>query len=196
MAKRVYFCFHYQDVIDFRVDVVRNHWMTEKDRGDAGFFDASIWEEARKKGKAAIKQLINSELENTSSTCALIGKYTYARPWVRYEILRSIKRGNFVFAVHINGIKGKDQKTRTKGNNPFDYLGIRYSDDGKSVKMYELKNGEWIEYLEIGGSSSYSYILDETLQSNKGKFYQLSKFCPTYDWLGDDGCNNFAKWVK
>ena len=29
MAKRVYFCFHYQDVIDFRANVVRNHWMTK-----------------------------------------------------------------------------------------------------------------------------------------------------------------------
>jgi len=25
MAKRIYFAFHYQDVIDFRANVVRNH---------------------------------------------------------------------------------------------------------------------------------------------------------------------------
>lgn len=49
MAKRVFFSFHYQDVIDFRANVVRNHWVT-KDREEAGYFDASIWEEAQKKG--------------------------------------------------------------------------------------------------------------------------------------------------
>jgi hypothetical protein len=35
MAKRVFFSFHYQDVIDFRANVVRNHWLTKKDRKDA-----------------------------------------------------------------------------------------------------------------------------------------------------------------
>ena len=37
MAKRVFFSFHYQDVIDFRANVVRNHWLTKSDREDAGF---------------------------------------------------------------------------------------------------------------------------------------------------------------
>ena len=41
MAKRVFFCFHYQDVIDFRANVVRNHNVTKDD--NAGFFDASLW---------------------------------------------------------------------------------------------------------------------------------------------------------
>jgi hypothetical protein len=36
MAKRVYFCFHYQDVIDFRANVVRNHWVTKEHRDAAG----------------------------------------------------------------------------------------------------------------------------------------------------------------
>ena len=44
MAKRVFFSFHYQDVIDFRANVVRQHWVTKPDREDAGFFDASVWE--------------------------------------------------------------------------------------------------------------------------------------------------------
>lgn len=105
-----------------------------------------------------------------------------------------MKRGNSVFGVHINGIKGKDQKTKTKGNNPFDYLGIQYSDDGKSITMLEWKNNKWIEYNEIDGSSSYS--IDETAQANKGKFYQLSKFYSIYDWVDDDGYNNFSNWVK
>ena len=46
MAKRVFFSFHYQDVIDFRANVVRNHKLTKDDH--AGYFDASIWEKAKK----------------------------------------------------------------------------------------------------------------------------------------------------
>ena len=47
MAKRVYFAFHYQDVCDFRANVVSNHWMTNPHREAAGFFDASLWEDAK-----------------------------------------------------------------------------------------------------------------------------------------------------
>jgi hypothetical protein len=112
MAKRVFFSFHYQDVIGFRANVVRNHWMTKPNREEAGYFDASIWESARKQGDTALKRLINGGLENTSNTCVLVGSDTYLRPWVRYEILKSFKRGNHLFAVHINGIKGKDQKNK------------------------------------------------------------------------------------
>ena len=62
MAKRVFFSFHYQDVIDFRANVVRNHWLTKDDRESAGFFDASIWESAKKEGSMAMKRLINKGL--------------------------------------------------------------------------------------------------------------------------------------
>ena len=61
MAKRVFFSFHYQDVIDFRANVVRNHKLTKDD--NAGYFDASIWEDAKKTSDLALKRLINSELK-------------------------------------------------------------------------------------------------------------------------------------
>ena len=57
MANRVFFRFHYQDVIDFRANVVRNHWLTKPDRQEAGFFDASLWEDVKKKGDISIKRL-------------------------------------------------------------------------------------------------------------------------------------------
>src|SRR5271166_1292942 len=115
MARRVYFAFHYQDVIDFRANVVRNHWVTKEHRDAAGFFDASLWEDAKKHGSVAIKRLINSGLEGTSTTCVLIGSQTFHRPWVTYEIMKSFKRGNVILAIHINSIIGKDKKTKPHG---------------------------------------------------------------------------------
>ncbi len=138
MAKRVFFSFHYQDVIDFRANVVRNHWLTKDDRESAGFFDASIWESAKKEGSMAIKRLINKGLKNTSNTCVLIGTDTFKRKWVCYEIMKSLELGNHIFGVHINGIKGKDKKTKTNGNNPFRYLGYSFSEDGKRLNLHDL----------------------------------------------------------
>ena len=80
MAKRVFFSFHYQDVIDFRANVVRNHKTTKHE--SAGYFDASIWENAKKTSDLALKRLINGELQNTSVTCVLVGTHTFERRWV------------------------------------------------------------------------------------------------------------------
>ena len=54
MAKRVYFAFHYQDVAELRANVVRKHNFTQGVE-KAGYYDASIWEESKKKGDLALK---------------------------------------------------------------------------------------------------------------------------------------------
>lgn len=192
MAKRVFFSFHYQDVIDFRANVVRNHWVTKADREEAGYFDASVWEEARKKGNLALKRLINGAVEGTTATCVLIGSDTYARQWVRYEIIKSIQRGNRVFAVHINGIKGKDGKVKIAGKNPFDYLAFRYSEDGISLEILEYSGDKWIAYADSPG-----WKLKTAAGKNRwGKAVKLSELgYKLYSWTDDDGYNKFADWV-
>ena len=115
MAKRVFFSFHYEDVRTFRANVVRKHDLL-KERQEAGFFDWSIWEDAKRHGDLSIKRLINTNLENTSTTCALIGAETWQRRWVRYEILKSYDRGNKLFGVHINGIRDKNGNTFPLGS--------------------------------------------------------------------------------
>ena len=193
MARRVYFAFHYQDVIDFRANVVRNHWVTKEHREAAGFFDASLWEEARKKGEVSLKRLINSGLDGTSTTCILIGSQTYARPWVRYEILKSFKRGNQILAVHINSITGKDRKTKPLGSNPLLYVGASFSESGLTATLHEKGGDKWYEYGEIDGCASYR--IDGVADQHRGKGFNLSKFYPTYDWIEDDGYDNFSRWV-
>jgi hypothetical protein len=192
MAKRVFFSFHYQDVIDFRANVVRNHWIAKDDREDAGFFDASIWEESKKKGDADLKKLIHDGLENTSTTCVLIGSQTYARPWVRYEIFRSIFRGNKTFGVHINQIKGKDQQVKANGPSPFEYLALRYSADGTTVEPLEYENGKWVV-----SPTMRMYTLKAIAGADhRGKTIQLSKLgFLTYCWSADKGYESFGDWV-
>jgi len=191
MAKRVFFSFHYQDVIDFRANVVRQHKLTKDD--SAGYFDSSIWEEAQKTGSIALKRLINDALKNTSVTCILIGSETYSRPWVKYEIFRSIYKCNDLIGIHINSIPGKDQKTKQKGPNPFDYLAVEISKDGSQYAFLEYKNQEWKYWEEIDSTRWFTNdYFDKTLAGTSKK---LSYFFSVYDWNTDDGYNNFPKWV-
>jgi len=189
MAKRVFFSFHYDDVISFRANVVRNHDLT-KDNGRAGFFDASIWEDAELHGDSAVKKLIDTNLENTSVTCVLIGTKTWERRWVRYEIMKSYERGNVLLGVHINGITDKNQQTFLQGANPFDYLGFYIDSNGKRDNYQEHKNGSWVTYLDLKPSNRTF----DTKFWNQG--YKLSNWVNCYDWVKDNGYNNFASWIE
>jgi hypothetical protein len=189
MAKRVFFSFHYEDVKTFRANVVRNHDLT-KENGDAGFYDASIWEDAKKHGDVAVKRLVNSGLENTSVTCVLIGTDTWKRPWVRYEILKSYDRENRLFGVHINSVTDKNKQTFPQGPNPFDFLGFVISSDGKKLIYYEYIGNDWQVYKELP---------DKAANYDKqywGKGYKLSNWVACYDWTNNNGYENFPTWVE
>jgi hypothetical protein len=193
MAKRVFFSFHYQDVIDFRANVVRHHWLTKPDRESAGFFDASIWGNAKRSGDIAVKRVINSGLDGTSVTCVLIGSQTYSRPWVRYEILKSFRKGNAIVAVHINSIKGRDQIVKPNGLNPLSYVRVTFSDSGLTATLWERGDGDWKEYSEIDGSASYQ--TGGVAEQYRGKGFNLAQWYPLYDWVTHDGYSNFASWI-
>ncbi|HKU25784.1 MAG TPA: TIR domain-containing protein [Candidatus Sulfotelmatobacter sp.] len=193
MARKVFFSFHYQDVIDLRANVVRNHWVTKPDREAAGYFDSSIWESAKKQGDVSLKRLINGGLDGTTNTCVLVGTQTYARPWVRYEILKSYIRGNHLLAVHINSIKGSDKKTKPNGKNPFDFVGVTFSSDGKTGTLKEWNGKEWVDYSKIDGTPRFATNVDAT---KRGKGLKLSGLFDIHDWMGDDGYNKFSSWLS
>jgi hypothetical protein len=190
MAKRVYFAFHYQDVIDFRANVVRKHNFTGGVKS-AGYYDHSIWEEAKKTSPLALKRLINAELQNTSVTVVLIGSDTWARRWVRYEIMKSMERGNIALGIHINSIKGRDEKTKPLGPNPFANLGLEISVDGTRAKPTEWKNGKWVYYSDL---DPFSVPLQP--EGNRGKHLGLSHWIPVRDWVADRGFDNFNAWIS
>jgi hypothetical protein len=192
MAKRVFFSFHYQDVVDFRANVVRNHWLLKPDRDAAGFFDHSLWESTKRTGKQALKNLIHSQLTGASVTCVLIGSHTYDRPWVRYEILKSYRLGKKVFGVHINGIAGKDGQTKNLGPDPFEHVGVSFSDDGGTGTLWEKVGNQWVKYTEVDGSATFD---TNVTQPYRGQGFNFARWYRTYKWNADDGYDNFATWV-
>ena len=121
-----------------------------------------------------------------------MGSETYKRKWVRYEILKSFIKGNYIFAVHINKIKDKNRNTKAYGKNPLEYVGI-YPIDKNKIKLCEYKNSRWIEYANIESKSIFHWN-NHSLDINK--VYKLSEFYPIYCWIKDDGYYNFKDWVK
>lgn len=141
MARRVFFSFHYERDV-WRASVVRNSWVTQPDRGTAGFFDAGMWEEAKKKGDAAIKKLIDDALLGTTVTAVLIGAETSSRTYVKYEIDQSIARGNGLLGIRIHNIKDTAGKTDAWGANPLPsgYAVHDWVNDNGYVNL-----GTWVE---------------------------------------------------
>jgi len=191
MTKKVYFAFHYQDAVDLRADVVRNHWLAKADREDAGFFDDLTWGDSSLAGYASIKRLLTSSLDHTSVTCVLIGSQTSARRWVRYEIIESVQRGNLLLGVHINGIPDKSQRTKPAGPNPFEQLTLAISADGSSIKVLQYANNAWLPYEDHPGWP----LSKPAAPERRGKRIQLSTRYRVYDWVTDNGPDNFEKWI-
>jgi hypothetical protein len=115
-GRRVFFSFHYkQDV--WRAANVRNAGKVDATAA-AGWDDASIWEEAERKGSRELERLIDTGLHGTSVTAVLIGAETASRPWVNYEIEKSIERGNGLLGVRIHRIKDPTRGHSQRGEIP------------------------------------------------------------------------------
>jgi len=140
MARRVFFSFHYQRDI-WRVNQIRSI-PNITGYAAAGFQDGSIWEEAEKKGEAAIKKLIDEGLKNTSVTVVCIGKKTAGRKYINYEIEQSMEQGNGIVGIQIHHLKDKDGNTDSAGSDPYkltsnDYKIYKYVDHEKLAKRIE-----------------------------------------------------------
>lgn len=139
MARRVFFSFDYNYV--WKVNQIRS--MTNIiGTAAAGFQDASIWEEAKKKGDKEIKRMIDKALENTSVTVVLVTYGTTARKYIKYEIDESLERGNGLVAVQIHHLKDQNLQTGSVGAIPLQI-------EANGYKAYKYNNKEslarWIE---------------------------------------------------
>ena len=151
MSRRAFFSFHYERDT-WRAGQVRNSWVT-KDRESAGFWDAAAWEEVKKKTDAEIEKWIGTQLEGTSVTVVLIGTETSTRDYVGFEIKQSHIRKNGMLGIYIHDLKDSNQKTDTKGVNPFNNW--TFKDSNGNVITYPTydwvnddgynKMGDWIE---------------------------------------------------
>lgn len=107
--RKVFFSFKYKDDVS-RANVVRNSWVAQGKEA-AGFIDAADFEKVKRQGDQAIRSWIDKQLHGTSVTVVLVGQNTCQSRWVKYEIQKSIEKGNGLLAIDISKIKNLDGET-------------------------------------------------------------------------------------
>ena len=191
MARRTFFSFHYQEDV-WRVWNVRKCWATGKDREADGFFDGSVFEASKRESDEALKNFLRDGLKNTSVTCVLAGQHTAARRWIRYEIVRSVLKGNGLLTVDIHGLRNDKQVLGLKGTNPLDQVGL-YLSNGK-ILFAEVKGGKWVKYEDYTVAIPAADLWFDAPTSNT--VVPLSKHCIRYDFDAQNGRANIAGWIE
>jgi len=59
------------------------------------------------------------------------------------------------------------------------------------LNLHDYIDGKWIKYPDLEGWS-----VKEVEEKHRNVIYRLSNKYEIYDWVDDDGYNNFANWVK
>lgn len=192
LPRRTFFSFHY-DLDVWRAWNVRNSWVVNpSEQVDRGFFDSSVFEEAKKKSDDSLKAFLRDGLNNTSVTCVLAGSDTWSRRWVRYEIARSILKGNGLLTVYIHGVKNKDGETTTKTWDPLAQMALYRTNTG--VFFAEWKGGKWVGYSDYTlAIPEGSLWFDPPLDNNP---VQISQHCLSYDFTAQEGRKNIGGWIE
>lgn len=104
--RRVYFSFDYQRDL-YRVGKIYQ-LPNAVSRSAAGFQNATVWQEAARRGEAAVQGLIDDALINTSVTVVCIGSRTAYGRYLGYELERSLERGNGLVGIRVNRLRDQD----------------------------------------------------------------------------------------
>ncbi len=191
MVRKTFFSFHYQPDV-WRAYNVRNSWTIKGKNEDSGFFDGSIFEAKKRESHESLMRFIREGMENTSVTCVLSGYETWTRPWVRYEIVRSVLKNNGIINLYIHNVKDSDGNCSKKGENPLDYVGV-YKENNK-LYFVEFVDGKWIYYEDYKTpiQSCDFWFPDPDEKS----IVQLSKYYKSYDYISHDGRANLPAWIE
>ena len=187
--RRVFFSFDWDDV--WRVNQVRNSWVTKGNYKMAGFADVAEIEEVKKRTDKEIRKWIDEQMKGTSVTCILIGSKTDESKWVKYEIEKSIERKKGLLGILIHNLKDVRGNTDKEGVNP---LGNDNADDfGEAVKRALLGGGVgWglarLVFPPLAIPATIFGAALALLTSNDD--YKI------YDWGEEDGYKNLGDWIE
>ena len=163
MARRVFFSFHYDNDIN-RSMTVRNSWVTQGKEA-AGFIDKAEFEQIKRQGDTAVHNWIDKQLEGTSVTVVLIGSETLKRPFVQYEICKSLQRGNAVIGVHINAIRDmRTLSTSFRGNT---HTAIGYYADNSPAYFDNVADGIYDYVADNGYANMRIWIENAAVKHGK-----------------------------
>jgi hypothetical protein len=186
--RKVFFSFAWDDV--WRVNQVRNSWVTKCSYQNAGFMDKAEIEKLKLQTNKAIENWIDNQMHGTSVTCILIGENTHKSKWVKYEIERSLEKGNGLIGILINELKDNKGNTTNQGANPL----LDYSNDSvnKKIKRTLLSGGVvyGLSRLLFPQFTIPITILSASLSFLKNDDYKI------YDWIDEYGRDNLSDWIE
>lgn len=194
MARHTFFSFHFKNDV-MRAQVVKNAWVTQ-DRVDSGFFDKSAFEKAQIESPDSLKRFLTGKLDGISVTCVCVGAQTFARPWVRYEIIRSVQLGKGVLGVRLDKVKCA-QKVRdglsgyeASGPNPFEHLAL-IRKDGR-IYWQEWKNGKWVSYDEVptAREADLPYRFGTATSMQLSSLFSVNDYNPSTDQF------KLGQWIE
>lgn len=191
--RRVFYSFHYDDVN--RVNLVRNSGKIrtiDRERRKS-VFDKSLWERSRTVNPEALKRSIDRALAGTSATCILVGEHTWARPWVRYEIARSLFIRNGIFAVRIDALWCIGTRCYgIAGPNPLDFMALGRDERGR-IQIYEYDGYGWVVFEML---SKFLLSWPKWLGPvSRGHCRPLSNGAPIYHYQTESGSDRLLIWA-
>lgn len=187
--RNVFFSFHFKDL--FRVNNVRGAFASNSPYSPH-FVDRSIWDRSKAEGLDGIRRVIREGMVGSSVVCVLVGSETWSRPWVRYEIARSVIDGKGLVAVHINGIRHHlTGEVNARGRNPLDFMGVAQGYDGKFYLAERRGNG-WFPYDGYANSISLPPYLDAP---PPGFVQPLRTGALEWDYLLQNGRHSIGEWL-
>ncbi len=155
-SDRVFFAF------DYELDLHRARRIHKLpnivSRAPGGFETSKVWREARRRGHAELRGLIDDALMKTSVTVVCIAFKTAYRAYVRYAIKRSLQHGNGLVGIKVNKLKDEDGSVETLVAVPPE--------------------------IEAAGFNVYSYTYPERLIAHIEEAHELSKIDRPNAWHG------------
>jgi hypothetical protein len=132
MAKQCFLSFYYK-ADSWRVQQIKNIGTIE----EQPLLSANKWEEIKRKGDAAIKEWIESNLRGKQCLVVLVGTQTAGRRWVKHEIKRAGEKGMGVLGIYIHNLKDAEGNQTAKGSNPFLGLTVEGENVTSFARMYD-----------------------------------------------------------
>ena len=142
--------------------VVRNSWVTQG-KETAGFIDKAEFEQIKRSGDKAVHNWIDKQLEGTSVTVVLLESETLNRPFVKYEICKSIARGNAIIGIYIDGVRDMCTFSYSTKANVHTIIG-RYEDDTPAY-FDEICDGIY-DYVTQNGYQNMGYWIEKAAKAH------------------------------
>jgi hypothetical protein len=125
-----------------------------------------------------------------------LGSHTWKRPWVKYEIARSVIDGKGLVGVHINSINHHQRRAVDQlGFNPIQLMGIAPKNNSGFYLCewaFVANEWKWIWYSDY----TQAITVPKYMKSPQlGQPLSLASFTREYDFARQNGATNIGGWI-